>query len=153
MFSTLVTGLPTSPSGLDRTMPLMPDCAVPSQNASTSSLPMPADANASPVASRSRSSMPLSQCSAKRVQPIPTIATRSRMPCDAMSALLPRPERPGLPEVVVDPFGGEQSPERHLDPVADAHAGGLDVRELDRQAPPPVEGHHGENDGRRRPGG
>src|SRR5918993_1836933 len=111
---------------------------------------MPADANASPVASRSRSSMPLSQCSAKWVQPIPTIATRSRMPCDAMSALLPRPERPGLPEVVVDPFGGEQSPERHLDPVADAHAGGLDVRELDPQAAAPPETLDGDDDGRRR---
>src|ERR671912_1911941 len=142
MFSTRVTGLPTSPSGLDRTMPLMPDCAVPSQKASTSALPMPADANASPVASRSRSSMPLSQCSAKRVQPIPTIATRSRMPCDPMSALLPGPERPGLPEVVVDPLGGEQPPEGHLDPVAEAHAGGLDVRELDRQGPAPPPSPH-----------
>ena len=36
--------------------------------------------NASPVASRSRSSRPLSQCSAKRVHPIPTMATRSLIP-------------------------------------------------------------------------
>jgi hypothetical protein len=58
----------------------MPDWAVPSQYASTSSWVMPAAAKASFDASRARSSTPLSQASVKGVHPIPTMATRSLMP-------------------------------------------------------------------------
>ena len=78
-------------------MPLMPDCAVPSQYASTSSFVMPASANASPVAPSSSSSTPLSKCSANGVHPMPTIATRSLIPCDATiaSAQLDAPDRTG----------------------------------------------------------
>src|SRR5262249_17424311 len=45
---------------------------------------MPADWYASLAASTSRSSAPLSQCSPKGVQPMPTMATRSLMPLLAM---------------------------------------------------------------------
>ena len=42
-------------------------------------------ANAALVASSSSSGTPLSQCSANGVQPMPTMATRSLMPCEPMS--------------------------------------------------------------------
>jgi len=69
-------------------MPLMPDIAVPSQYASTSSFVIPADANVASDASTRRSSVPLFHCSPKLVQPIPTMATRSLMPCDPMVLLV-----------------------------------------------------------------
>src|SRR5256884_1340509 len=49
---------------------------------------MPADAVASLAASTRRSLTPLSQCSPKGVQPMPTIATRSRIPLLAITGLL-----------------------------------------------------------------
>ena len=49
-----------------------------------SCLVTPALARATLVESMSRSSAPLSQCSPKRVQPIPTMATRSLIPCELM---------------------------------------------------------------------
>ena len=68
----------------------------------------------------------LSQCSPNGVQPMPTIATRSRMPLLAMSSLLvvhaPR-SGPGLPEVVVDAAGGDR-------------AGGTSSRPGRRSSPP-----------------
>src|SRR4051812_2923837 len=106
----------------------MPLWAVPSQYASTSSLVMPAPANASFDASSARSSTPLSQCSLNGVQPIATMATRSLIPWLAMSGLRLLVDRGGgrrgahraaLPEVVVDPVAGEQPAEGHLDAVAD----------------------------------
>src|SRR3954469_13968156 len=132
-FSTRVTGLPTSCSGRASAMPLMPDIAVPSQYAAVLSLATPADANASFDASMRRSSAPLSQCSPNGVHPMPTIATRSRMPLDAMSLLL-SPKRSGFPEVVVDAVGGEQPPERHLHTVADRDRLGVDIGELATEA-------------------
>ena len=48
--------------------------------------------------------MPVSQCSPKWVQPMPTMATRSLMPCEPMSALrvFLAGKESSLPEVVVD---------------------------------------------------
>src|SRR3954471_9983805 len=109
----------------------MPDCAVPNQYASTSSLLTPAPVNASPLASMMRSSSPLSQCSANRVQPIATMATRSRMPLLLIRFWLH--DRPCLPEVVGDAIGGEQPAEGHLHPHADGHVAGIDIGQLDRQ--------------------
>src|SRR5438105_14006080 len=102
----------------------MPEPIVPSQNASTSSSLTPAEPSASFVESTSSSSTPLSQCSPKGVQPMPTIATRSRIPCEAMrsTAFLLRAfgatYRSCFPEVIVHAVGGEQAPERHLDAIA-----------------------------------
>src|SRR5690606_37775407 len=97
---------------------------------------MPAEAKASPVTWSSSSSTPLSQCSANRVQPMPTMATRSRMPCEPMSAPPCRrraggADRSGLPEVVVDAVGGEEPAERHLHPAADGDVLDVDVGQLD----------------------
>src|SRR5688500_18126786 len=47
-------------------------------------MPIPADLSAADDESTSMSSMLLSQCSPNDVQPIPTMATRSRMPLLAM---------------------------------------------------------------------
>ena len=58
----------------------MPDVMVPSQKASTSWIDMPAEAAASVDDSIMRSSTPLSHSSPNRVQPIPMMATWSRMP-------------------------------------------------------------------------
>ena len=69
-------------------MPDTPDAIVPSQNASMSFSATPADAIVSVAASVSRSSTPLSQRSPNGVHPIPTIATRSRMPLLLISSLL-----------------------------------------------------------------
>src|SRR5205823_5202571 len=98
---------------------------------------MPADRYASVAASTSRSSGPLSQCSPNGVQPMPTIATRSLMPLLAIVAPLDRPSAPrtGLPEIVVDALRGEESPERHLQVIADLDVARVDVRELAREAP------------------
>src|SRR4051812_44592331 len=98
---------------------------VPSQKASTSARGMPEVVQASVTASTRRSSGPLSQCSPKGVQPIPTMATRSRIPLLAIRSDL-RSDRLGFPEVVVDALGGEQPPERHLHPLADGHGGRVD---------------------------
>src|SRR3954462_5227946 len=101
-------------------MPLMADIAGPSQYASTSSLVTPADLNVSSDASIRRSSVPLCQCSPKGVQPMPTIATRSLIPWEAMEIPSVRgPHGASLPEVIVNVVGGEQLAERHLHPVAD----------------------------------
>src|SRR3954454_5378126 len=82
-----------------------------------------------------RSSSPLSQCSAKRVHPIATMATRSRMPLlligGCSSGLLH--DRPGLPEVVGDAAGGEQPANPPPPPKADGHVRGVDIGQLDRQ--------------------
>ena len=53
---------------------------MPSQKASTSSIEMPALATASDVESMSIDSVDRSQCSPNSVHPIPTMATRSRIP-------------------------------------------------------------------------
>src|SRR6476660_3491567 len=130
-FSTCVTGLSCSCSGRASAMPLMPDMAVPSQYASTSSLVMPVDANVASAASTRRSSVPLFHCSPKFVQPIPTMATRSLIPCEPMALLLvPRSaDRARFPEVVVNLVRGEQLAERHLDAVAHLQRGRVDVGE------------------------
>ena len=60
------------------------------------------------------------------------------------------PDGAGLPEVVVDPVGGEQPAERHLHPVADLHVVGVDVGELDREAAAAVEVDDREDDRRAR---
>src|SRR5262249_29874616 len=80
MFSRRVTGLYGILSASESMRPEIPLPMVPSQYASTCSGSMPADWYASLAASTSRSSAPLSQCSPKGVQPMPTIATRSLMP-------------------------------------------------------------------------
>src|SRR3954447_9124922 len=113
----------------------MPEPIVPSQKASTSSLAPPAESKAAVADSTSRSSAPLSQCSPNWVHPMPTMATRSRIPCDAMCLRLP-PHRAGLPEVVVDRLRGGDLSERHLDAIADGDGGGVDIRHL---APEPTD--------------
>src|SRR5277367_4192568 len=77
------------------------------------------------TASINKSSAERSQCSPKAVQPIAIMATRSQIPCAAMSALLGLSAgRAGLPEVVVHPvFGCGQPPEGHFDLVADRDVG------------------------------
>jgi hypothetical protein len=62
----------------------MPDCAVPSHQASMSAFSTPAEPSVSLTASTSRSSVLRSQCSLNCVQPIPTIATWSLIPWLAM---------------------------------------------------------------------
>jgi hypothetical protein len=89
-FSTWVTGLCWIFNGLLRVRPERPEPIVPSQNASTSSSATPAEVSASVDASMSRSSVDLSQCSANGVHPMPTMATLSRIPCEAMAQLPPR---------------------------------------------------------------
>src|SRR5258708_3746566 len=163
MFSTRVTGLPSRPSGLASAIPLMPDCAGPTQNASTSSFLMPALSRAWSAASMRGSSAPLCQCSVKRVQPMPMMATLSLMPRELTASPLlacrlldgrrrwagppapaPRrpsarrqcsPYRPRFPEVVGDAIGRRQPAERHLHLLTDPDLAGVDVGELDRQPP------------------
>src|SRR5262245_47297481 len=129
-FSTRVTGLSCSCNGRANAIPLMPDIAVPSQYASTSCFVMPADANASFDDSIRRSSAPLFQCSPKGVQPMPTIATRSRMPWEPIARSL-APNGARLPEVVVNLVRREQPTERHLDAVAHLQVGDVEIAELD----------------------
>src|SRR5690606_27427197 len=109
----------------------MPDWAVPSHQASTSSLATPADSSVSVTASTSRSSVPRSQCSLKGVHPMPMIATWSLMPWLAMSAAPlvagPAAHRAGLPEVVRDAVRGVEAAERHLDRHPDRHVVGSHV--------------------------
>ena len=85
MFSSLVTGLNGSRRGRERVSPDTPEPIVPSQKASMSASTTPADADAAVAASTSRSSVDLSQCSPKAVQPMPTMATWSLMPCDPIT--------------------------------------------------------------------
>src|ERR1700722_13507458 len=94
-----------------------------------------------------RSSTPLPQCSVKRVQDMPTIATRSLIPCDPMSGA-PSSEWAGLPKVVVDAICARQPAEHHLHSVSDLHVGGVDVRELNRQPTAAVEVDDGEHEWR-----
>src|SRR6266480_2389618 len=108
----------------------MPEPIVPNQKASTSSLATPAESKAAVAESTSRSSAPLSQCSPNGVHPMPTMATRSRMPLDAVY-------RADLAE-------------RHLDPVADGDAPGVDVGHLAAEAAAAVEVDDGGDDGRRK---
>src|SRR4051794_28560421 len=105
---------------------------------------MPADVYDSLAASISRSSRPRSQCSTKRVHPMPTIATRSLIPWLAIS------QQPPFPEVVRDAVGGEQPAERHLHAHADRHFAFVDVGELHRQPSAAVEIDDGEHDRRTR---
>src|SRR6185312_17073126 len=65
-------------------MPDTDEVMVPNQKASMSWMGMPAEAEASTAASVKRSSMPLSHSSPNLVQPMPMMATRSRMPELAM---------------------------------------------------------------------
>src|SRR5882724_7817976 len=89
MFSTRVTGILRSrkvcDSGTAELPRLIGSTAEPSHAASIACFSMPASLNASENDSRIRSSEPQSQRSPKREQPMPRIATLSRMP-DAMSA-------------------------------------------------------------------
>src|SRR5215470_2745602 len=102
---------------------------------------IPADAVASLAASTSRSLTPLSQCSANGVQPMPTIATRSRIPLLAIVCLLRGPSShrasrflaangAGFPEVIMDAVGGVEAAKRHLDPLPDGDAFRIDVGHL-----------------------
>src|SRR6185437_17049501 len=130
--------------------PQTPEVMVPSQNASMSWIDIPADAAASVAASVSRSSTPLSHSSPKRVQPIPMIATWSRMPLLPMVLSLlsssrgavraaPTGQRPGLPEVIVHALGRPHAPERHRHPVPDGQLVRPGVGQLAPEAPPAVE--------------
>src|SRR3954470_6246551 len=105
---------------------------------------MPAEAYAAFAASTSRSSRPLSQCSTKFVQPMPTIATRSLMPW------LPIAHQPSLPEVVDDAVGGVQPAEGHLYSLADLDLARVGIGELDGQATTAVEVDHREHHRRAR---
>src|SRR6185295_11751298 len=112
---------------------------------------MPEVVKASVAASTRRSSALLSQCSPKGVQPMPTLATLSRMPCDAMSLASCRVALSDglcLPEVIVHPTGGEEPTEAHLDPVTDLHGGRIDVSELALEATSTVEVAHTDHDRR-----
>src|SRR5258705_9101590 len=120
---------------------------------------MCAEATASVAASTSRSPTLLSQRSPNCVQPIPTIATRSRIPLLAMissfegqgpatedpdtplksrapgrSSARPLRCRSGLPEIVVHAVGGVELAERHLDPIADLDGLRIDVGHLALEA-------------------
>src|SRR5688500_16678995 len=129
-------------------MPLIDDWAVPSQMASTSASDgAPSGAVVCATASRARSSKPLSQCSAKGVQPIATIATWSLIPCEPISAT---PDEPALPEVVVDAVGGPEAPEHHLHLRTDLHLALVDVGQLHREAGAVGEVDHGEDHRRAR---
>src|ERR1700758_4581878 len=116
----------------------MPDVIVPSQNASTSWIDMPADAAASVEDSIMRSSTPLSHSSPNRVQPMPMMATWSRMPLLPMvGSLAPCVRihcgpvgRSGLPEVIVHALRGPHAPEGHSHPVADGQLRGHGVGQL-----------------------
>src|SRR3954470_21386851 len=85
----------------------------------------------SSVASTSRSSVDRSQCSPNGVQPMPTIATLSRIP---LLATWPR-----LPEVVVNALGGVKPPEGHRYPGPDVDLVGRGVGHLHRRAAAAVE--------------
>src|SRR5688572_6030554 len=99
----------------------------------------------------------LSECSPNFRQDMPTMATLSLMPWDAMS-LSPRSEPAvrsvadgaGLPEVVVDAVGRVEPAEGHLDAVADLDLVGLDVGELAGEATAAVEVDDGGHDRRAR---
>ena len=106
----------------------------------------------STAASVSRSLIPLSQSSPKGVHPIPTMATRSRIPVLVMTAVLllrrsvpPDPsggvlgQRSSLPEVIVYTLGAVQPAEGHGHPGADGHRVGVDVGHLAPVAAPAVE--------------
>ena len=69
--------------------PDTPEPMVPSQNASMSPSSAPAEAAAAVADSTKRSSVDLSQCSPNAVQPMPTIATWSLMPCDPIYSPFP----------------------------------------------------------------
>src|SRR2546429_9007259 len=123
----------------------MPEPMVPNQKASMSSSLTPAEPRASVVESTRSSSVPLCQCSPKGVHPMPTMATRSRIPLDAIasrSLLDSGRQRAGLPEVVVDVARGEQPPERHLHPISHLHLARVHVGHLALQPPALVEVHH-----------
>ena len=79
-FSTRVTGGMSNFRGTDSVSPPTPDCRVPSQKASTSWMPTPADSEAPRADSINRSSIPRSNNSPNWVHAIPTMATRSRSP-------------------------------------------------------------------------
>src|SRR6478672_1658503 len=105
-------------------MPDVPDPIVPSQYASTAERSKSGtDATHSLTASMSRSSIERPQCSPKRVQPIPTIATLSRIPLLAM-------DRPRLPEVVVHTLRRVHPAERQLNARAYRHLVGRAVGQL-----------------------
>src|SRR3954468_7793646 len=125
-----------------------------------SSRPTPADAIAASDESISRSSTDRSQCSPKSVHPMPTMATRSRMPCEPMSVPLlggglrggglvaggQVDDRLRLPEVVVDAAGRDDPPEGHLHAVPDGHGARIHIGELAAEAAPAVEVDHGGDD-------
>src|SRR3989442_527878 len=100
--------------------------------------------SAARVPSTSRSLAPLSQCSPNGVQPIPTIATRSRMPLLAM-------QWSRFPEVVVDAAGGDDAAEGHGHAVADLDGLGIDVGHLGLEPAAALEVEH-RDDHRRGPG-
>ena len=111
-------------------MPETEEVMVPNQKASMSWMGIPAEAAASAAASVRRSSMPLSHSSPNFVQPMPMMATRSRMPLLAMvyspslagrasCRRAPLGTGTGLPEVIVHAERGVDAPERHFDPAAD----------------------------------
>src|SRR5581483_5868418 len=146
MFSRRVTGLYGILSASESIRPETPLPIVPSQYASTWSGSTPAERYASPAASTSRSSGPLSQCSPNGVQPMPTIATRSLIPLLAMAS--PSTPRTGLPKVVVDALRGEEAPERHLEVVPDRDLLRVDVGQLAREPPPALVVDERRDDGR-----
>src|SRR5216117_988004 len=120
---------------------------------------MCAEATASVAASTNKSPTLLSHRSPNCVQPMPTIATRSRMPLLAIYAspwrsgpCISGPRHPSdgtrFPEIVVDAVGGEELAERHLDPVADLHGLRVDVGHLALEAAAALEVDHRGDDGR-----
>ncbi len=112
---------------------------------------IPADAAASVDDSVKRSSTPLSHSSPKRVQPIPMMATWSRMPLLPIVPTLLASSAPPAP--VSAPASGQglpgsstrpgpstaPSPERHRDPVADGQLVGPGIGQLAAEAATPVE--------------
>src|SRR5947207_14969968 len=95
---------------------------------------MPADRYASVAASTRRSSGPLSQCSPKGVQPMPTIATRSLIPLLAMTISFSSAPWARLPKVIVHSLRRKEAPEGHLQVVPDRHLRGIDVGQVAREA-------------------
>src|SRR5690606_8424085 len=136
MFSTRLTGIPSSRSAVESGMAelptLTPSAQLPSQAAPIWPRSMPASASASAKASFSSCSEPASQRSPKREQPMPMIATLSLIPAIACSNTQPSGDRRRLPEITIEMAAlvALLDAEHHLQPGADIDAAGGDIDEL-----------------------
>src|SRR5262245_20259783 len=113
---------------------------LPSQYASIWSFVTLAELKASVAASMSMSPTLLSQCSPNAVQPMPTMATRSRIPLLAMSLLLSH--RTCFPEVIMHTVRRKETPEGHLQFHANFYLVGLAIGHFPFDTPAAVEVHH-----------